>query len=441
MFSFLIKTAGNGACIVAAFLSIAALGAVAAPGIGEQEFAGRRTALAAMLDSGSVALFRSADVKQRSADTEYKFRQESNLLYLTGVNEPVVMLVQLGRSVILDGSPTSRILLAQFETLRGLSTAGKFKDGIIVDITRQQEILELVLASAKTLYLSAPDIRFVNDWLNNRPLFIDRDAKKELERRYDGLKVKSAGPLVAKLREIKSESEIALIKKSIAATGDGIVRAMKACRPGSFEFELQAAIEYEMTRQGGEYVGFPSIVGSGPNSLILHYDKNRRRMGGGEVVVMDVGAEVEGYSADVTRSIPVSGKFTKEQREVYGAVLEAQKAVIKVIKPGLPFADLDRTARACLTKSGFARYLNHGVSHHLGLDTHDVGRLDTLRAGMVITVEPGAYIPDTDTTLARGYRGWGMRIEDDVLVTGSGATVLSSSIPKEIVEIERTMRK
>jgi Xaa-Pro aminopeptidase len=435
------RTVASRAGLIVVLLVLATTNAALAAGISEQEFTRRRASIAAMLDSASVAVFRSADVKQRSADAEYKFRQESNLLYLTGVNEPVVTLVQLGRSLILDGSPTRRILLVRSEMLRTLTAAGVFKDGIIVDITRQQEILNLALAGAKTLYLSAPDIRFVNDWLNDRPLFVDRDVKRELERRYDGLKVKSAGPIVAKLREIKSESEIALIKESIAATGEGILRAMKVCRPGAYEYELQAAIEFEMTRRGAAYVGFPSIIGSGPNSLIVHYNKNRRQMRGGEVVVMDVGAEMEGYSADLTRSIPVSGKFTKEQRSVYNAVLGAQQAVIGIIRPGRTFADLDRTAKSSLEKLGFGRYLNHGVSHHLGLDTHDAGGLDTLKAGMVITVEPGAYIPVSDSILAPAYRGWGVRIEDDVLVTDTGATVLSSSIPKEIQEIERVMRK
>lgn len=435
------RTVRSCAGFIVVLLLLATTNAAIAAGISEQEFARRRTDLLQMLDSASVAVFRSADVKQRSADTGYKFRQESNLLYLTGVTEPVVTLVQLSRPVTLDGSSTRRILLVQPEVLRTLTAAGVFKDGIIVDVAKLPEILNLALTGANTLYLSAPDIRFVNDWLNNRPLFVDRDVKRELERRHDGLKVKSAGPMVGKLREIKSESEIALIKKSIAATGEGIVRAMKLCKPGVYEYELQAAIEFEMTRQGAEYVGFPSIIGSGPNSLILHYDKNRRQMGRGEVVVMDVGAEMEGYSADVTRSIPVSGKFTKEQRDVYGAVLGAQKAVIKIIRPGRTFADLDRTAKSSLEKSGFGRYLNHGVSHHLGLDTHDAGGMDTLKAGMVITVEPGAYVPLSDSILAPAYRGWGIRVEDDVLVTDSGATVLSSSIPKELQEIERTMRK
>jgi Xaa-Pro aminopeptidase len=154
-----------------------------------------------------------------------------------------------------------------------------------------------------------------------------------------------------------------------------------------------------------------------------------------------VGAEMEGYSADVTRTIPVGGEFTPEQRIVYSAVLKAQNDVISQIKPGLPFAELDRLAKASLERSGFGKYMPHGVSHHVGLDTHDAGSMDTLRAGMVITVEPGIYFPAGDTTKAPAYRGWGVRIEDDVLVTNSGAEILSGWIPRDVEGIERRMRK
>jgi Xaa-Pro aminopeptidase len=424
-------------------VALALVGAAprASSGVTEEEYAGRRSAVAEALDTAAVAIFRGADVKMRSADVDYRYRQESNLLYLAGINEPGITLILTGKGIPLDGASYRRFLLAGADARKAISSAGLFKDGLVLDPARLSEVLGLVLQGTQTLYLSMPDIRFVNDWMNNRPLFLDRDVRKELERRIAGLKVRSAGPLVTKLREIKSQAEIDLIAKSIAVTGDGLVRAMRTSGPGVFEYELQAAVEFEMSRQGAEAVGFPSIIGSGPNSLILHYSMNRRKMKEGEMVVMDVGAEVEGYSADVTRSIPIDGSFSREQRQVYTAVLDAQKAAIAAIRPGATFAQLEKIARESLALSGFAKYLTHGISHHLGLDTHDAGSLDTLRAGMVITVEPGAYIPANDTTLGPGFRGWGVRIEDDVLVTGSGNTVLSAKIPKEIGEIERIMRK
>jgi Xaa-Pro aminopeptidase len=161
----------------------------------------------------------------------------------------------------------------------------------------------------------------------------------------------------------------------------------------------------------------------------------------GEVVVVDVGAEVGGYSADVTRTLPVSGTFTVEQKRVYLAVLSAQDAVIRMIRPGVPWSAIEAKAREMVASAGFPGRMIHGVSHHLGLDTHDAGAMDTLREGMVITVEPGIYIPASDTAYAPGFRGFGVRIEDDVLVGKEGAAILSSGIPKDLEAIEELMRE
>jgi len=277
--------------------------------------------------------------------------------------------------------------------------------------------------------------------MNNRPMFLERDARKELEKKYPSLKVKGPNALLGRLRAIKSPAEIDQIRRSIAATGEGIAGAMSACRPGAKEYELQAAIEYAMLRRGASAPAFSSIIGSGPNSLILHYEHNRRTMNAGDVVVMDVGAEIEGYAADVTRTIPVSGTFTPEQKKVYDVVLRAQEAIIRVIRPGAAWSELDRAARGVIDAAGFGKYWRHSVSHHLGIDVHDVGPMDTLRAGMVVTMEPGIYIPVSDTTMAPGFRGVGIRIEDDALVTAGGCTVLSEGIPKTIADVERGMKK
>jgi Xaa-Pro aminopeptidase len=230
------------------------------------------------------------------------------------------------------------------------------------------------------------------------------------------------------------------IRRAVAITGDGLRRAIAVCAPGAKEFELQAALEGEFLRQGATGPAFPSIVGSGANSLILHYDVNRRTMRTGEVVVMDVGAEVDGYAADITRTLPVGGKFSREQREIYDAVRQAQKDVFARIRPGLPWSELDATGKASVAARGFGKYWRHGISHHLGLDVHDSGVMDTLRAGMVVTLEPGIYVPVEDTVLASGYRGVGIRLEDDILVTESGCVMLSASIPREAGEIEKLMQ-
>ncbi len=412
----------------------------AVAGIPEAEYRQRRERLAGLLDTSSAVVLRAAEPRQRSNDVNYRYRQESNLFYLTGIEEPNVTLLIIPRGVTVNGKRASQVLFAP-ATNGGARSADFFADGTVMDAARFQELFEMSLSGLRTLYVSAPDIRFVNDWLSDRRLFLDRDSKKNLEQRHPDLKVKNAGPMVTRLREVKSVNEIALMREAIRMTGDGLRRAMDVCREGAYEYELQAAVESEMTRQGAGYQSFPSIIGSGTNSLIPHYDENRRRMSDGEVVVLDVGAEYAGYAADITRTIPVSGRFSKEQREVYAAVLKAQAAIIAAIRPGLPWAELDKTARASLAAAGFGKYLTHGVSHHVGLDVHDPGSMDTLKAGMVITVEPGAYIPVSDSLLAPGYRGFGVRIEDDVLVEGQGATLLSRDIPRDIEAVEALVRK
>jgi Xaa-Pro aminopeptidase len=417
------------ACVVTA-------GSFAFAQIGEQEYANRRQGVLAQVDSLGAVVFRSADTKTRSGDVAYQYRQESNLLYLTGMNSPEVSLI-LAPAGLRVGERTGRVAL--FVADDQLATT-EIPDGIVAAKGQFEAALESVAVNVKTLYVSAPDLRFVYDWLNHKSMFLERDSRKEMEKRIQGLKTKPAGSLVSRLRSIKTQAEVELIGAAIRMTGEGLRRAMKTCRPGVREYELQAAIELEMTRGGSRFPGFPAIVGSGPNSLIPHYDDNTREMRKGEVVVMDVGAEYAGYSADITRTIPVSGEFSEEQMRVYTTVLQAQKEVIALIKAGLPWGELDKRGKEVVTAAGFGRFWTHPVSHHLGIDVHDAGPMDTLRAGMVITVEPGIYVPANDTTVVEGLRGFGVRIEDDVLVEKSGARVLSGAIPKDPAEIISAMR-
>ena len=251
------------------------------------------------------------------------------------------------------------------------------------------------------------------------------------------------------LREIKTDEEMRFLQEAIDITAAAHREALRSIEPGLHEYEVEAVIEYVFHRGGAEYTGFPSIVGSGENSTILHYESNRRRMEDGDLVVMDIGAEYRGYSADVTRTAPVNGRFSEPQRQIYEAVLEAQEAAIAAVQPGVGFQAVGAAASAVLAErlvelglisdpSGLRRFLPHGVSHYLGLDVHDVGTYGPLRAGSVITVEPGIYIsPAADVD----ERWWniGVRIEDDVLVTDDGPVVLSGGAPKTVAEIERMM--
>jgi Xaa-Pro aminopeptidase len=415
--------------------------AQASGGITPGEYAARRARLAALADTDAAIVFHAAPFRVRSGDVSYRYRQESNFLYLTGLSEPDMTLMIVPRGLALEGAEWRSVLFATPSRARELRTSGAFQEGAVLDASRFGEIFPRVAGSVRSLYLSPLDPAFVDDWLNDKAQFLDQEARQRLREKYGSLKIKNAGPLVAPLRECKSPAELELIRQAIRVTGDGIRRAMTLCKPGTMEFELQAAVEYEMVRQGAGYTSFPSIIGSGPNSVIPHYDENRREMRPGEVVVMDVGAEYDGYAADVTRTLPVSGSFTEAERKVYSTVLKAQAETIRLIRPGVRWSALGDKAREVLAAAGFGGTMPHGVSHHVGIDVHDAGTYDTLKAGMVITVEPGIYIPASDTAFAPEYRGFGVRIEDDVLVTPGGSEVLSAGIPSDMSSVEKLVRK
>ncbi len=256
-----------------------------------------------------------------------------------------------------------------------------------------------------------------------------------------GLRVGDLAAPLAQLRLVKDADELVRLRKAIAITEEAQREAMRRIEPGMYEYQVEAAIEYVFRRSGAERLGFPSIVGSGPNSTLLHYDKNRRRMEAGDLVVMDIGAEFGYYTADITRTVPVSGTFTARQRAIYELVLGAQRAAIDAVHPGVTVQRLDQIARDHMRansgtlcgKVTCEHFFVHGLSHWLGMDVHDVGRIDTpLTAGMVLTIEPGVYIFEERL---------GVRIEDDVLVTADGHEVLSAGAPKLPDEIETLMRE
>ena len=408
--------------------------------ISENEFTQRRENLINMLGTKSAAVLRAANSKVRSSDVNYRYRQESSFLYLTGAKNTNSILLLIPAGVRIGGKDVNVLLFEPSVKNDSIINTSSSITEALLNNNRFYEIFNFILKNIDTLYISSPELSFVNDWINNRPIFIERDSYKLLSQKFPGLKIKSAVSLMSKLREIKSIDEIGIIKKAINITGEGLKKAMKACKPGAWEYELRAAIEYEMLRNGCDYPAFPSIIGSGANSLILHYEDDNMQMDKSQVVVMDVGAEYEGYSADITRTIPVSGKFTPAQKEIYNLVLKAQKEIIKIIKPGIKFRDLDNKAVEVFKSKGLDKYLPHGVSHSVGLDTHDFTSDQVLKTGMIITVEPGLYIPKDASNIGVEYCGFGIRIEDDVLVTGDGCEVLSSNIQKEVKEIEKLMK-
>jgi len=264
------------------------------------------------------------------------------------------------------------------------------------------------------------------------PLTPDLTFLKQIREQYPLLAFKDPGPALERMRRLKSSAEVELLRRAIEITCQAQRDALRQARSGMAEYQVQAVVEYRFTTEGARRPGYPSIVGAGPNSCVLHYDANDGVLKEGDLLLLDVGAEFKRYSADVTRTFPVSGRFTEEQRKIYDVVLKAQKAAIGVIRPGVPFEEIDRAARKVITEAGYGPYIIHGTSHFIGLDVHEGGEgSGPLEAGMVLTVEPGIYIPEREI---------GVRIEDDVLVTPVGALILSDCAPREAdaVEMQRT---
>src|SRR5437870_2811836 len=266
-----------------------------------------------------------------------------------------------------------------------------------------------------------------------------RDDPRLRDLVFAGIDVRNLRPIADSLRMVKDADEVARMRKAVDISVLGHIAAMQAARPGMWEYEIEAALEAEFRRNGADRVGYPSIVGSGPNTTTLHYDVNRRQTRDGDLVLVDAGAEWGQYTADVTRTFPVNGKFTQRQKAIYDLVLATQQAAFDSTRPGTTIAQLNRVARDYMRAHSRGpcgaepcdAYFIHGVSHWLGMDVHDVGDYSTpLKAGMVLTIEPGIYL---------AQESLGVRIEDDVLVTATGAEWLSAKAPRTTAEIERLM--
>ncbi|MCX6286294.1 MAG: M24 family metallopeptidase [Bacteroidetes bacterium] len=406
------------------------------PGSNPGDILARRKVLLNLMDSTMALVMKAADADY-DIDID-PYRQSPDFFNLTGIDESGYKVIFTPRgysfgarikNVLIFTFPdqlTEPVVLSASDTLLN----EKFFEPALAEISR----------GLKTLYYY-PVPKLSNDWLNGKVVISERETKKTFELSHPGVKLKPASKLFIALRQIKTEREAEFTRRAITMTGDGIISVMKQCKPGMYEYELQAIIEYEAKRQGAESMAFASIIGSGTNNLILHYDKNVCRMNKGDLVVMDVGARYGEFCADITRTIPVSGRFTSDQTVIYQAVLEIQKTLIDMIRPGITLRDLDKRTTQLTRKKGYVNYILHSVTHPLGLVVHDLASGDTLRPGMIITVEPGIYIPVNDTVQPVTSRGFGVRIEDDVLVTANGHDLLSKGIPKEIAEIEKLMKK
>jgi Xaa-Pro aminopeptidase len=258
------------------------------------------------------------------------------------------------------------------------------------------------------------------------------------------LQFKDFQTLIRPLRKKKEISEIMDMQKAIDATGAGIDKIMREAVAGMYEYELEAMLRYEINRRGMPHLGFKPIIAAGVNAATLHYDRNNCQIGKDSLVLLDVGAANQNYSADITRTFPISGRFSVRQNEVYAHVLHVQKEIIKALKPGVSMTDLNKKTNELIVEAlkdlnlikadnELAKYYMHSIGHHIGLDTHDIGERDSiLETGNVITIEPGIYIQEESI---------GIRIEDDILITDTGYEILSAAIPKEIEEIEEICGK
>ncbi len=416
-----------------------------------ERLAARREALAKRIGTGVVVLRSGAE---RSIEGSYPqdsdYREDNDYFYLTGVEVPNSWLVLFARGGSLTGTvlylpPRDTVSHYRSEQWVGpqLTPGPEATARTGIKDVRSADLVGRELPAA--VFAPESPARQGSLFVKPGPGQAETPFLKDsiLARVQAGaeLRVGDLAEPMSRLRLVKDADELNRLRKAIRITEEAQRNAMKAVEPGMYEYQAEALIEYTFRRNGAERLGFPSIVGSGPNSTLLHYDKNRRRMESGDLVVMDIGAEYGYYTADITRTVPVSGKFTPRQRAIYDLVLGAQQAAIKGVRPGVTVQQLDGIARDHLrANSGTLcgqvtcdRYFVHGLSHWLGMDVHDVGRMDTpLAPGMVLTIEPGVYIPEERL---------GVRIEDDVLVTSEGHEVLSSGAPKQPQEIESLMQE
>ena len=265
-----------------------------------------------------------------------------------------------------------------------------------------------------------------------QPVSPDLAIFKQVQERVAGLRIEDHSQVLSRMRAVKSSSEIAMIQRAIDITAAGFEAMMRSIRPGLNEFDVQEIIEHAYRTSGARGPAFPTIAGSGLNSTVLHYRANDQPLAGGDLICVDSGAAFGGYSADVTRTVPVGGTFSKRQREIYELVLRAETEAIKAVRPGARLARIDDAARRVITRAGLADHFIHSIGHHLGLETHDISPEEPLRVGAVITIEPGIYIREESI---------GVRIEDDILVTKAGARNLSARIPRTVAAVEKVMSR
>lgn len=423
--------------------------------------AGRRAALRSLMPPNSVAVIWANPRRNRNNDTDFQYAQNPNFYYLTGYQEPNALLVLTKEEVSLNGQRGSEFFFAQERnplaeawTGRRLGKEGVERELKIRNVALGRDFGRFPINFArfdKVLTILpegvADDPRDSTDLYN----LIEQFSTKLAGTVPDG---RLLARLMGQLRQTKLPEEMALLQKAIDITCQGHREVMKFVEPGITEYHAQSVMEYVFRSSGSEYVGYGSIAGAAENACILHYVTNRRQLQDGDIFLTDCGAEYHGYTADVTRTMPVNGKFSPEQKAIYEVVLAGQEAGFAACQPGVPHQNVHRAAFRSvmngLIRLGIAkdsvetrRYFNHGTSHSLGLDVHDLNTNDrnqplVLPVGFVLTVEPGVYIPANSPCDPKWWN-IGVRIEDDVLITETGHRVLSLAAPRTVADIEKFM--
>ena len=473
---------------------LAGLALVLAPAIVQagplqDDLEARRGRLMERLGPETLAIFWSAPTRVYSRDVDYEYRQDSNLFYLTGIDQEDTILVLMPgnatrREIIFIREADSRrehwtghsLTPAEATEQTGIETVRtirQFEPFIAAMLSRrpmggdQKEFASFFKALADDRARLAVLLEPQTD-LSGPPGPVAQFASR-LRERFAGFSVRDATPILHEMRQIKSAYEQEVLRRSVAISSEAHRAGMKSVAPGKYEYEVEAAIEAAYLRNGAMSWGYPSIVGSGPNATILHYSKSKRRMERGDLLLVDAAASYQGYTGDITRTYPVDGSFTPEQRDVYAIVFAAQEAGIKAAQAGSRTADIqaacDEVLRAGLAKLGlssasgqqFKMWATHGVVHWIGMDVHDVGIDRPLEPGMTFVIEPGIYIrgalletlPKTPENVAfvekvrplvEKYKDIGVRIEDSFLLTSSGLERLSSTVPRTIDEIEQFLK-
>ncbi len=398
-------------------------------------FSERREKLNDQLDDNQVLIIFAAS----PSSYPRHFWQDSNFLYFTGLEIPDAVFVLKKVKEKLQTALFIERSIPEMEVWDGKKLskeeAGK-KSGLknIYYLDEFETKVQFYLSGATKCYINLND----NDL--TRPLNRQQLFARKIRDAFPAVQVDNALQKISPLRAVKDKWEIRQMQKAIDVTAKGINRMRQEARAGMMEYELEALLIFESKKAGFRHLGFHPIIASGVNAATLHYNQNNSRIGKNDLILMDVGLACNGYSSDITRTIPVCGKFTKHQKEVYQEVLDVNEEIISLIKPGVSLRDLNKKTVELITealfrlklikeKSEYFKYYMHSVGHHLGMAAHDVGPRDTaLEEGNVITVEPGIYIPREKI---------GVRIEDDILITKSGHKNLSQSIPKKVKDLEK----